>query len=276
MCQLIYFRTFQEYFDVTNEVKDYNPFLYYYLEESIKNIAKNKEHFEKFFYIKEKEDYTFCLWKKDECLIYANNENEGIINLLIKELKFENFKRFTFSGTKNIIQNIFEKYDVSYDVIKFRKYYKCDAITNNFNKSDGNLEMANENYLMRLAGFTNKFNEEFYGEFQSKSYGINVVLNGIMKKNLFQWCIEKNPVAILQVNYDDFDFPLIGFVYVDQNLRNKNIGASIVYEVTKGLLENGFKECMLYTNGNNIYSNKSFINSGYKLVGEYVSYYKKK
>ncbi|MFT3918711.1 GNAT family N-acetyltransferase [Cloacibacterium sp.] len=184
-------------------------------------------------------------------------------------------KGLLFQEQKNIIQNIFEKYDASFDTIKFRKYYKCDKITNNFEKAGGNLEMADENFLMRLADFTNKFNEEFYGKIEPKSYGINVVMNGIMKKNLFQWNIESNPVAILQVNYDDFDFPLIGFVYVDQNFRNKKISTSIVYEVTKGLLFNGFKECMLYTDGNNIYSNKSFINSGYKLVGEYVSYYKK-
>ncbi len=274
MCKIERFKTFKEYFDLTEKIKNYNPFLYYHLENSIKKVAKNKEILIDFFFIQENEDYTFCLWNKEECLLYSNNENENFIFKVIEELKFENFKRFRFSGTKNIIENIFSRCDVVSEEVKFRKYYSCKELPNNFEISDGNLAMADFNFLLKLTEFVNKFNDEFYGNEKPGINSKNVIINGIHKNNLLQWEIDSIPVAIIQIDYEEYDFPIIRFVYVEEEFRGKGIGASILYETTKGLLANGHLECMLYTDGNNAYSNNSFQKTGYKLVGEYISKYK--
>ncbi len=53
-------------------------------------------------------------------------------------------------------------------------------------------------------------------------------------------------------------------------MRGKNIGASILYEITKRLLNNEHTSCSLMTDGYNPYSNNAFIKAGYQLYGEYV------
>ena len=270
------FKTFQEYFDLTKQIKDYNPFLYFHLENSIKEVAKNQNDLEDLFYVNKSENYTFCLWKKNECLLYSNNENSEMINSITDQLCFEKFKSFTFSGTKNIIDKIFSNFNVSSEQIKYRNYYKCNTILKNFNLSEGKLAMADQNYLIKLSEFIENFKSEFYAEHNPKSSNVNAVMHGIGKNNLYQWEIKGIPVAILQLDYDEYDFPIIRFVYVEKKYRCLGISSSIVYETTKGLLNNGYKECMLYTDGNNPFSNRSFQKAGYELIGEYISKFKNK
>lgn len=274
MCKIQHFKKIKEYFELTKKVKGYNPYLFFHLDNSIRELITNQNDLVKFFYVQDLDDFTFCLWKKNECLLYSNNENEKISQSIIEELKFEKFKKFTFSGTKNIIDNIFSKFKVSSTEIKYRKYYSCNKIQEKLDLAEGNLAMADENYLLKLTDFTNEFYQEFYDEDNSDIYGLNVVINGIKKNNLLQWEIKGVPVALLQYDYETFEFPIIRFVYVSKELRSKGIGSSIVYETTKGLLQKGHEKCMLYTDGNNPYSNKSFQNSGYELKGEYVSKFK--
>lgn len=136
--------------------------------------------------------------------------------------------------------------------------------------------MADGNEIQLLAKYIDCFNNEFYEDDKIDEKGIHVAWIGIQNNNLYQWSINGKPGAVAQVNSSDFDFPLIGFVYVHKNMRGKNIGASIVHEISKGLLGAGNALCSLMTNGHNPYSNRSFTKAGYKLYGEYVVRYKNK
>ncbi len=270
------FRTFREYFDLTEKLKDYNPFYYYHLENSIREVARNKIPFERFFYIKDHDGYLFCLWKDDEFISYSLNHNVTLFDFFAKEIGFKNFKRFIFSGSKNIIDYLFKKFDVSYEESKYRCYYNIESIDPDFNAAEGKLEMADINEIQLLAEYIDNFNSEFYEDNKIDEEGIHVAWSGIQNNNLYQWSLNGKPVAIAQVNFSDFDFPLIGFIYVNKNMRGKNIGASMVHEISKGLLGRGSNLCSLMTDGYNPYSNRSFKKAGYKLYGEYVVRYKNK
>lgn len=274
--EVYHFKKFQEYFDLTEKLNNYNPFFYYYLENSIRDIARKKISFHKFFYIKNEDDYLFCLWLKNECIAYSLNYNVALFDFFANEISFEKFKRFTFSGSKNITDHIFKKFDISFEEIKYRCYYNLESIDNEFDFAEGNLEMADINEIQLLAKYIDSFNNEFYEDNRVDKEGTTVALNGIQNNDLYQWCINGKPVAVAQVNYSDFDFPLIGFVYVDNSMRGKNIGASMVYELSKGLLNTGSTMCSLMTDGRNPYSNRSFVKAGYKLYGDYVVRYKNK
>lgn len=270
------FKTFREYFDLTEKLKDYNPFYYYHLENSIREIARNKIHFERFFYMKDRGDYLFCLWKKDECITYSLNQNITLFDYFAKEIVFENFKRFTFSGSKNVTDYLFKKFNVSYEETKYRCYYNIESIDPDFDAAQGKLEMADINEIQLLAEYIDNFNSEFYEDDKIDEEGIHVAWSGIQNNNLYQWSLNGKPAAVAQVNFSDFDFPLIGFIYVDKNMRGKNIGASMVHEISKALLSTESTSCSLMTDGYNPYSNRSFKKAGYKLYGEYVVRYKNK
>lgn len=253
-----------------------NPFLYFNLEKTFIRVFRNEVQLIKFFNVVGENNFVSVLLVKDECLIYASEVNDEITTLVAQGLEFHKFKRYTFFGTKNIIDSLFSKFNVEYSEQKHRIYYQCDKVTEPFEYAAGEAQMANEEDLLELVKLGNIFVDEFYDEEKPSDNVFNIMLSGIQKRNIFCWRLNDKLVGIAQVNYDEFDFPVIGYVITNPSSRKLGIASSLVYTITKGLIENGHQKCLLMTNAYNPASNKAFQKVGYKVSGEYVVRYKEK
>jgi predicted GNAT family acetyltransferase len=100
------------------------------------------------------------------------------------------------------------------------------------------------------------------------------MITGIANRNLFQWVIDDKIVGIAQLQYEQFDIPVLGFVYTHPDFRGQGIGSSIAFQVTQGLLNHGHERVRLMTDAGNPSSNRAFQKVGYVIDGEYVVRYK--
>lgn len=276
MYQIVEFNDFRDYMKFNMEFIENNPFLYFNLEKTFIRVLRNEVQLIKFFNVVGENHFVSILLIKDECLIYASEVNDEITSLVAQGLEFHKFIRYTFFGTKNILDSLFLKFNVEFSEQKHRVYYACNKVSEPPQFASGEAQMANEEDLDELVELGNIFVNEFYGEEKPSDNVFDVMLSGVQKRNLFCWVVNNKLVGIAQVNYEEFDFPVIGHVISHPDFRNLGIASSLVYYVTKGLIENGHQKCLLMTNAYNPASNKAFQKIGYKASGEYVVRYKEK
>jgi predicted GNAT family acetyltransferase len=274
MYQIKEFNGFLDYKAFSMEYIEGDPFLYFNLEKTFKRVLHNEVQLIRFFNVVGPNNFITVLLVKNECLIYASDVNDEITLLVAQGLEFDKFKRYTFFGTKNIIDSLFSKFDVEYSEQKHRIFYECNKISESFQQALGEVQMANEDDLLELVEFGNIFVNEFYGEEKPPDNVFDRMLSGVKNRNIFCWVLNTKLVCIAQVNYDEFNFPVICHVISHPNSRNIGVASSLVYNVTKGLIENGHNKCLLMTNAYNPASNKAFQRVGYNITGEYVVRYK--
>lgn len=279
MAELNRFNDFRDYVKFNQEFIDSNPLLYYHLENTIKRVFKGKgkePQLYKFFNVTDDNCFVAVLLIDNECLIYADNVNDEVVERLSEGLEFHLFKRYLFFGTKQIIDALFQKHQVDYDEQKHRKIYECKKVSSDFKYSPGKMSMADEQRLLELASFNVAFTKDYYGDTQDLDKAIRLIASGISNDNLYQWNFENNICAMAQAIHGDYDFPVIGHVFTKPSFRGKGYAASIVHCLTKGLLDAGNEKCMLSTNAYTPASNKAFEKAGFTLTGEYVVRYKTK
>ncbi len=279
MTEIRKFDDFRDYVKFNQEFIDSNPMLYYHLEHTIKRVFKGKgrdPQLYKFFNVTGDNCFVAVLLIDNECLIYADNTNEEVVDKLSEGLEFHLFKRYQFFGTKQIIDALFQKHGVEYDEQKHRMIYECKSVSQDFRYSPGFMSMADEQRLFELASFNVAFTKDYYGDTQDIDKAVQLIASGISNDNLYQWNFESNICAIAQAIHNEYDFPVIGHLFTNPTYRGKGYAASIVHGLTKGLLEAGHEKCMLSTNAYTPASNKAFVKAGYILTGEYVVRYKKK
>jgi RimJ/RimL family protein N-acetyltransferase len=278
MAELKKYNDFSEYAKFNADFIASNPMLYYHLQNTIKRTFKGKGHdpkLYKFFNVIGDDCFVVVLLVEGECLIYADNATDEVVDKLSEGLEFHIFKRYQFFGTKQIIDALFHKHKVEYDEQKHRIIYQCKDVSSDFTYSPGQMSMADPLRITELTSFNVGFAKDYYGDTQEFSKAVQIIASGIEKDNLYQWKLGNQICAIAQaIHGDEYDFPVIGHVYTNPDHRNKGYAASIVHRLTKGLLDAGNEKCMLSTSAYTPASNKAFLRAGYTQTGEYVLRYK--
>lgn len=101
--------------------------------------------------------------------------------------------------------------------------------------------------------------------------GIEVANRAIENGTVYLW--EDNyPVSMAANTRNTSDCAFIARVYTPPNLRANGYGTACVWNLTKKLLEDGYKYCALYANCANPYSNKVYQKIGYEQVFWYDQY----
>jgi len=166
MIEIKKFKDFRDYAKFNQEFIDSNPMLYYHLENTIKRVFKGKgrePQLYKFFNLIGDNCFLAVLLIDSECLIYADNINNEVIDKLSEGLEFHLFKRYQFFGTKQVIDALFRKHQVDYDEQKHRIIYECQKVTQDFIYAPGQMSMGDENHLPELSAFNVAFTKEYYG-----------------------------------------------------------------------------------------------------------------
>lgn len=270
------YTNFRDFIIFNEKIINGNSYFYYHLENTIERARTGKVQVHKFFNIIDENKFISVLLIKDECLIYANEISDQMIKLLSRKIEIERFNQYSFFGTKQVIDALFALNNITYSELKYRKYYECSQVVSNFQNTNGNISMGSLEYLSELIKFGTDFKKEFCEEDNDVEDVQAIILSGIINKNIYQWELDSQICGMAQVQYDEFDFPVIGYVYTSPKYREKGVASSLVFEVTKGVLNAGFEKCMLMTDAYNPSSNKAFEKIGYTVFGEYVVRFKEK
>ena len=272
------FYSFSDFYAYNSDFMDSNRMLNTFLIRQMNEVLDGKTEAYNFFNIEDtRKTHLIVLIIPDLCLIYANQYYSDLIPFLSKEIEFHRFLRFTFAGTKSIIENLLEFNNARYSIKKHLIIYKCDKVSINFKYSSGNLKLASINDLDSLIRFHISFIREYYKDEKDFESAKDYIIRGIENKNLYTWQFQNQLCSVAQViSREKNDYPEISHVYTEPRLRKQGFAPSLVHSLTDILLKNGNEKCMLYTNGNNSASNRAFRKIGYAKTGEYILCFKEK
>lgn len=208
-------------------------------------------------------------------LLYSDGHSPEMIPLVSTGLEYEKFKRQMVAGSKQLILDLFATNNAEYEVHKDRNIYRCDQAIPGFVYAAGELQMGHLDDLDEITRMSEAFSLEYDqpGEVTDMA---SAMLQGILQSNIYVWVSEAKICSILQVIYEDHDFPVIGNFFTNPEMRGNGYGASLVHRVTKGLLDAGHEYCMLSTDAKTPTSNRVFEKAGYKKSGDYFLVYKTK
>lgn len=254
-----------------------NRMLNVFLIIKINEVLKGETKLYKFFNIENEDAQLIVLMVTDICLIYSNKFYREFIPILSRELEFHKFIRYTFAGTKQEIEELLIYNNSLFSVQKHLIIYRCDKALPTFNCSSGEMQAACHTDLKTLIRFHTSFISEYNGENEQEEKAENFVLNGINGENMFIWRDQDKLCSVAQVIFrEENDYPEIGHVYTDPTARRKGYAPSLIFTLTNKLLAIGNNKCMLYTDGTNPASNRTFVKVGYHRTGEYIRCYKEK
>jgi hypothetical protein len=116
------------------------------------------------------------------------------------------------------------------------------------------------------------FHEEVLIGTDDKSYLKNHVDLVLNNNNVFVWKTKNEgvPVSMVFRERPQTDTISIGYVYTPKSLRQKGYATSLVYDVCKRSLREGYKYCTLFADEVNPISNSIYKKIGFKEVCQYT------
>jgi hypothetical protein len=264
------FKTTKEFVDFNEEFIYSNPMQNILLIRVIDEVAKgNLQVFQAFNLIGNKDIQMLVFVVSDYCLIYCNKYDESCIKILANELPFERLSDFVFAGEKETIENLLNLKGIPFIIEKHLTIHKCEKLNSEFKISPGKMRLATSTEIPYLTNLSVDFTEEYDGNKESITTMNWAVSSEISAKSLYVWEDSEICAMAIEMNRKEFGFPEIGKLYTILKYRKKGYSSSLVYKLTEKILSsNAF--CMLYTHGENIGANRSFLKVGYVKTWDYV------
>ena len=277
MTEIKRFNNFSEFCFYNIDFLESNRMLNVFLRRTMNEVIQGRKIPYEFFNIKNGNTQIVILRIPQICLIYSNQYEAELIPILSKEIKFHEFLRYNFAGNKQIIESLLKYNESEYSIQKHLIIYRCDKVSPDFNYAPGEMKLASIDESDILISFNRSFKKEYNGEEESYEEASDFIISSLEKKNLFVWKNRNQLCSVAQVIFkEENDYPEIGHVFTEPNLRKRGFAPSLVHKLTNYLINSGNKKCMLYTNGTNQASNRAFTKIGYVKTGDYIMCYKEK
>lgn len=274
-------RTFKKFQDFLTEnqrkiLTDYFP--YYDFLQALKRI--NNEGlglFDSFNVVGKNGESIFCVWTENTYYIYGEKWDDDVIAKALERIEPQKFKNYTFLGQRHLINNIFKTANIEFERRRNRIVYNCRKIRSNADENDGVVLNASRKYVDQLVrnGIL-YYREEFEGKgSKSDDEVAQDIISSIEKGSMYCLLTSDTIQSIVTVINYEYNRPMIGSLFTRPESRNKGYAYKLLYEVTRGLLENDFSECGLLSNADNPASNKIFKKIGYEPIYDLVIAFKK-
>jgi hypothetical protein len=276
MITIVQFETIGSFFDYNETEFENNYFVYYHFLQIFELVKVGEITIHDAYNIVDDSNGNFviCIWLTGNYFIYSNNWTEEILEKLAEKINLPKFNDFVFMGQRDLILELFKKFNVKYELIKDRLVYECSKVKETGKKVLEGIQNASEKDYSELLDMSyNNYVEEYDGK------GLKVredfepgIISGMEENSIYILKNEEKELCSMlqKINSSEYD-PMIGNLYTKKSMRNKGYAFSLLYAVTQGLLKNGFKKCGLLSDVKNASSNKVFINVGYVPVYKWIS-----
>jgi len=274
MVELKYFNNRTEFLDYNDNVIQDNYFVLY--SPIIMMTQKEIKVFKLFNLADMDGSNAYCLLMTGNYYIHSFKWNDNLIDKLSRIIEFKNFRKFTFTGQRDLLLQLLDRNKVAYQIRKERLIYECRR-TSNLTNLHGQLELASKSDIDELSEMSYQYSLEEYAGFVLRDYESwrNIVHEEIENKNIFKLVRDGKICSMAQVLSLYENFPLIGLLFTKKEFRNKGFATSILFQLTNFLLNNlGKEKCGLLSDANNIPSNIVFQKVGYQSIYKQISVYK--
>ena len=157
----------------------------------------------------------------------------------------------------------------SYEISMHLRIHKLEKVQP-IDKAKGHLRFANASDRPLLLVWTEQFYREAAG---SIPVNINNEVDRYLKeKTVYFWQNNHKLVAFINASQITGNCVNIGPVYTPPEYRRKGYATSMVAELSKMLLNRGFKYCLLFTDLANPTSNHIYRKIGYQPVSDWNEY----
>jgi GNAT superfamily N-acetyltransferase len=278
MIEIKTYPKFQEFLDNNQSEILGNYFIYYHLLQMIEMLNNEQIDLYDAYNIKDENNNSIiCLFVTGAYYFYGDNWTDELITALLEKIEIHNFKNFSFIGQKNLILNILERANVSFQIVKDRIIYKCQEVLPFSRTINGEVKNASFDDFDELVTMCyDYYIEEYNGERKRTIEEISKsVQYGVETSNLFVIKSENKICSIVHVINKASDNPFIGNLFTKPEFRNHGFAYLLLHTVTKGLINNGFIQCGLVSDASNPASNKIFTRIGYVPIYKLIFTYKK-
>jgi predicted acetyltransferase len=276
MTTILQFETLGEFFDYNETEFEDNYFVYYHFLQILELVKVGEMTIHDAYNIIDDSNGNFaiCIWLTGNYFVYSNSWTEEIIEKLAEKIDLPKFNDFVFMGQRDLILELFKKFDVKYELIKDRLIYECSKVNETEKKISDGIQNASPNDYSELLNMSfDNYVEEYDGKgLKVKEDFVPGIISGMEENSIYIIKNdEKEICSMLQKINSSDNNPMIGNLFTKKSMRNKGYAFSLLYIVTQGLLKNGFKKCGLLSDVKNISSNKVFISAGYVPVYKWIS-----
>ncbi|MEX6689310.1 GNAT family N-acetyltransferase [Danxiaibacter flavus] len=209
--------------------------------------------------------FILCLLSSERCVLYSNSFHNGMVRKLADYLNRSKGLSMLI-GSKNIVEAIAHWSKVEFLCDSNAVFYECVAISSTFSITTGQMKNACEIDINKLISMSAKFKEEFTNGEERYAHDTSNVLGPI--ENYYVWVVDNEVCAFVLFGKSDTKDPCIISIYTPLEFRNHGYASSLLYEVTKKILEKKYRKVVLWTKERNMQARKVFEKVGYSFVQE--------
>ena len=135
---------------------------------------------------------------------------------------------------------------------------------------EGEFKPAKSNAVEYLSEWANQFQHDAHAfPKKTKAEMTYQVRSLISKGDLFTWVNKGELYSMAAIVRKTKNLGIVGLVYTPKHLRGKGYAKSCVSKLSEHILQNGFKNCGLFTESLNPTSNKIYKEIGYNVSTEF-------
>ncbi len=273
--QLIEFETPKEFFDYNKEFIYKSYYEHFYLIKIIEQLKIGQhELINGYNVVNSSSDRILCLHIDGTYLLYSHKWNREMLELLSAQVDLKICtERFTFSGNKDLIMQLFNHQNSIYEVFKDRLIYECTVLQQITTSVEGDWELCTFRDFKKVSVMIYEYHLEEYGDKAFRDYkSVSKMVEGIIRnESFFLWRNGRNICCVGQLFNEETGYPFIGTLYTDRAHRNKGYATALVHALTESVMDDGLDRCGLVSDATNPSSNKVFQKVGYKPIYNYVS-----
>ncbi|WGQ13785.1 GNAT family N-acetyltransferase [Sphingobacterium faecium] len=274
MFQIIEYSTVQDFYQANRESIYKNRLSHYHLIKYFSELNKGNQSIYESYNILDKDGgNVICVWADSVYYLYALKWSESIVQGLLTKIKLEKYtKRFSFCGTLELIKELFERSGIDYEVFKERNLFECFDVKLLEKAPIGRAYFSSNNDLDKIAKMTYDFGLEEWGKREGRDlqHALGISLQAISAQTSINWQVEDKIVSLATILDSDTEISIIGNLYTLPEERGNGYAKSLVYEITKQIVQNGDR-CGIVSDADNAITNKMFREIGYEEVSRYIS-----
>lgn len=194
------------------------------------------------------------IWTKEDI---SKEKIEEILKILEDIIGTE---PITITCCKKLLDEIKQIWNITNE--KKIKYLECNELKD-IKHSPGFMDKPKYSDKTTLAKWWQEYSQELSSQELSFIDSLNEIDNWLSGENFYVWR-ENNGKIVCMANYwENNKIAKISYVYTPKDQRNKGYCKSLIYELTKFLIDKKI-EPMLYTEYENISANQAYQSIGYE------------
>lgn len=225
-----------------------------------------------FFNISNGNHLIICLCTEAGICISASGFTPAMLDQLYERILRVRYANIQFIGNKDLLLALFNRFEISFEIYKDRIIYKTDAVLKLKKKHIGKGVNSNMDDYEELVGLSYTYSQEEWGDRKGREidYFEAMVMGWIQRQCLVQYNVTGGIGCIAQVLNLENGLPIVGSLFTPEKFRGKGYATMLVHAITKKLLNSGFPEVGIISDATNPYTNKMFVDIGYKPIQTHI------